>query len=100
LPEEVKSERRDRLMEMQQQIAFDWNEAQIGLQKDVILDRPVPNESNVWIGRSHADAPDIDAAVYVTGGKKRLAAGEIVKCEIVAAQDYDLIGVAMGKSRR
>jgi ribosomal protein S12 methylthiotransferase len=99
LPEEVKSERRDRLMEIQQQIAFKWNRNQIGLQKDVILDRPVPDESNVWIGRSHADAPDIDAAVYVTGGKKRLAAGDIVPCEIVTFQDYDLIGVAVGKRR-
>lgn len=100
LPEEVKSERRDRLMEIQQQIAFKWNRNQVGLQKDVILDRPVPDESNVWIGRSHADAPDIDAAVYVTGGKKRLAAGDIVQCEIVTFQDYDLIGVAVGKARR
>jgi ribosomal protein S12 methylthiotransferase len=87
-------------MEIQQQIAFKWNRNQIGLQKDVILDRPVPDESNVWIGRSHADAPDIDAAVYVTGGKKRLAPGDIVPCEIVTFQDYDLIGVAVGKSRR
>ncbi len=100
LPEEVKSERRDRLMEIQQQIVFKWNRRQIGRQKDVILDRPVPDESNVWIGRSHADAPDIDAAVYVTGGKKRLTAGNIVKCEIVTFQDYDLIGVAVGKPRR
>lgn len=100
LPEEVKNERRNRLMELQQQIVFAWNQTQIGRQKDVILDRPVPNESNVWIGRSQADAPDIDAAVYVTGGKKRLAAGDIVKVEIVTAQDYDLIGVAVGKSQR
>ncbi len=100
LPEEVKSERRDRLMEIQQQVVFKWNRSQIGLQKDVILDRPVPDESNVWIGRSHADAPDIDAAVYVTGGKKRLTAGDIVTCEIVTFQDYDLIGVAVGKPRR
>lgn len=100
LPEEVKSERRDRLMEIQQQIAFKWNRSQIGLHKDVILDRPVPDESNVWIGRSHADAPDIDAAVYVTGGHKRLAVGDIIKCEIVTFQDYDLVGVAVGKSRR
>lgn len=98
LPEEVKNERRSRLMEAQQQIAFAWNQAQIGTRKDVILDRPVPNESNVWIGRSHADAPDIDAAVYVTGGKKRLSAGDIVTCEIVAAQAYDLVGVAVGKA--
>ncbi len=100
LPEAVKEVRRQRLMETQQEIAFAWNARQIGTQKDVILDRPVPNEPNVWVGRSHADAPDIDAAVYVTGGKKRLAAGDIVSCEIVASQDYDLVGVAVGKSAK
>lgn len=99
LPEEVKNQRRDRLMAVQQQIAFEWNQTQIGTCRDVILDRPVPRETNVWIGRSHADAPDIDAVVYVTGGKKRLAAGDIVECEIVAVREYDLIGVATGKKR-
>lgn len=99
LPEQLKNERRERLMEVQQQIAFEWNQAQFGTRKHVILDRPVPGEPNVWIGRSHADAPDIDALVYVTGGKKRLAAGDIVTCEIVAAREYDLIGVATGKTR-
>lgn len=97
VPEAVKEERRQRLMETQQEIAFAWNERQIGTHKEVILDRPVPTEPNVWVGRSHADAPDIDAAVYVTGGKKRLAAGDIVTCEIVASQDYDLVAVAVGK---
>lgn len=100
LPEAIKEERRQRLMETQQEIAFAWNERQIGTQKDVILDRPVPNEPNVWVGRSHADAPDIDAAVYVTGGKKRLAPGDLVTCEIVASQDYDLVGVVVGKSAK
>lgn len=99
LPEEVKQQRRERLMEVQQQIAFEWNQAQLGTCRDVILDRPVPQETNVWIGRSHADAPDIDAVVYVTGGKKRLAAGDIVSCEIVAVREYDLIGVATGKKK-
>jgi len=100
LSEEIKDERRRRLMETQQEIAFAWNERQIGSQKDVILDRPVPNEANVWVGRSHADAPDIDAAVYVTGGNKRLTAGDIVTCEIVAAQEYDLVGVAISKAAK
>ena len=38
--------------------------------------------------------------MYVTGGKKRLSAGDIVPCEIVAAQEYDLVGVAVGKPVR
>jgi ribosomal protein S12 methylthiotransferase len=63
----------------------------------VILDQPVPNEENVWVGRSYADAPDVDGLVFVTGNKKqKLAAGQIVPVEIVASQGYDLVGVATG----
>jgi ribosomal protein S12 methylthiotransferase len=94
LPEEVKNERRDRLMEVQQRIAFDYNAAQLGRQVDVILDTPVPGERNAWVGRSYADAPDVDGVVFVTG--KKLKAGQIVPCEIVASQKYDLIASPIG----
>ncbi len=97
LPEEVKNERRDRLMEVQQQIAFDYNAAQMGKQVDVILDTPVPGERNAWVGRSYADAPDVDGVVFVTG--KKLKAGQIVPCEIVASQKYDLIASPIGAAR-
>ncbi len=97
LPEEVKLARRDRLMAVQQQIAFEWNAAQIGRQYDVLVDREVPGEKRAWIGRGYADAPDVDGAVYVSGGKLR--AGQIVRCEIVATSDYDLVGVAVDKPR-
>lgn len=97
VPEAVKEQRRGRLMEVQQAIAFARNRAQVGRRQEVILDHPVPGEKNVWIGRTPADAPDIDAVVYVTGGKSRLAAGAMVPCEIVATREYDLVGVAVGK---
>jgi ribosomal protein S12 methylthiotransferase len=61
---------------------------------DVILDAPVPQQPDVWIGRSQADAPDVDGLVYVTG--KRLSAGQIVPCEIVTARGYDLVAAALG----
>ncbi|HEY2759177.1 MAG TPA: 30S ribosomal protein S12 methylthiotransferase RimO, partial [Pirellulales bacterium] len=70
LSEDVKNSRRDQLMELQQKVAFQWNQSQIGRRYDVILDQPVIGEKDVWIGRSYADAPDVDSAVYVTG--KRL----------------------------
>jgi len=95
LPEEVKNERRERLMAIQQSISLEYNQGQIGRQLNVILDRPVENEDDVWLGRSYADAPDIDGLVYVTGNEQPLAAGQIVPCEIVAAQEYDLVGVAV-----
>jgi ribosomal protein S12 methylthiotransferase len=98
LSEDVKNERRETLMAVQQQFAFDWNAAQIGRQYDVLLDRQVPGEKDAWVGRSYADAPDVDGVVYVSGGRK-LRPGKIVRCEIVATSDYDLVGVAVGKPR-
>jgi ribosomal protein S12 methylthiotransferase len=97
LDEAVKEERRERLMAVQQETAFAWNEAQFGRQLDVLIDRAVPGESQAWIGRSYADAPDVDGVVYVTG--KKLRPGQIVPCEIVTSQGYDLVGVATGKGR-
>lgn len=95
----TKAARRDRLMAAQQVNAFDWAQSQMGNTLDVILDRAVPDQENVWIGRSYADAPDVDAVVYVTGTDEVLRAGRIVPCEIVASREYDLIGVAIGASR-
>ena len=97
LPEQLKHQRRDRLMAVQQEIALEWNHAQIGRRLDILIDKRVTGEPDAWIGRSYADAPDVDSVVYVTG--KRLAAGKIVPCEIVAVQDYDLIASAVGKGR-
>ena len=97
LSEEVKEARRERLMAVQQEVAFEWNQAQIGRQVDVLIDRGVPGEKTAWIGRGHADAPDVDGVVYVTG--QNLRPGKIVRCEIVATSDYDLVGVAVGKPR-
>lgn len=97
LDEEVKNARRDRLMEIQQQVAFGWNKSQIGRRLDVLIDMAVPGEKNAWIGRSYADAPDVDGVVFVTG--KKLKPGQIVPCEIVATQEYDLVGVAVGSPR-
>ena len=66
----------------------------------IILDRSVDPENNVWVGRSYADAPDVDALVYVTGEEDvPLAAGLIVPCEVVTFQDYDLVAAAVGNPR-
>ena len=52
--------------------------------------RPCRMSRDVWIGRTYAEAPDIDGVVFVTG--RRIEAGQIVPCEIVATSEYDLIG--------
>jgi ribosomal protein S12 methylthiotransferase len=49
---------------------------------------------DVWLGRTAADAPDIDCVVYVTPRPDQpLAAGQIIPVEVVAASGYDLAGV-------
>ncbi len=97
LPDEVKQERRERLMAEQQEVAFAWNDRQLGKRLDVLLDSAVPGEAGAYIGRSFADAPDIDGVVYVTG--RKLKPGQIVPCEIVTSQGYDLVAAAVGKPR-
>jgi len=99
VPAEVMESRRERLMQVQQEIAFAALQRQVGHTLDVILDQPVPGEKNVWIGRGSADAPDVDGLVFVTGNQVKLRAGDIVPCEIVATQEYDLVAVATGKPR-
>jgi len=89
LSDEVKEARVDELMTLQQQIAFDWAEQMVGYELDVIIDEPT-EDSNVWIGRSYADAPEIDANIFVQG--EGLEVGDIVPVEILQANEYDLIG--------
>ncbi|MFN5103600.1 MAG: 30S ribosomal protein S12 methylthiotransferase RimO, partial [Planctomycetota bacterium] len=96
LPERIKKERRKRLMAVQQKNAFEWCAKQQGKRLSVLLDKPVDGASNSWIGRSYADAPDVDACVFVTPSEDlQLKAGDLVECEIVSSKEYDLIGVAM-----
>jgi ribosomal protein S12 methylthiotransferase len=96
-PPEVGEARRGRVLEAQQKIAFGWNEAQIGRRLDVLVDRQVSEDPPAFVGRSYADAPEIDGAVYVTG--EGLAPGQIVPCEIVATKEYDLIAAAVADPR-
>ena len=88
--------RRDELMRVQQTIAHDHSRRQIGRVLDVIIDRQSAEREDVWIGRSQADAPDIDCVVYVTAPGSSAAqplTGRIVPVEIVASSGYDLAGV-------
>ncbi len=98
LPMEVRQKRRDRLMEIQQEIVVARNQNLVGQTLQVLVDRSVPDEQGVWIGRSRADAPDVDGLVFITeNGEQPLSPGVMTRCEIVASQQYDLIGVATDK---
>jgi ribosomal protein S12 methylthiotransferase len=97
IPESVRNARRDRVMAVQQEIAFAWNQSQQGRRLDVLIDAELPGQPGAALGRSYADAPEVDGNVYVTG--EGLSPGQIVPCEIVASRGYDLIGVAVDAPR-
>ena len=90
--DEVAQDRMGRLMATQQAIAFDWNERRVGTSEEVLIDSELPEQEGVWIGRTRGEAPDIDGVVYVSGAEGRsIGVGDLVRCEIVASQGYDLI---------
>lgn len=88
LPEEVKTDRRDELMALQQKIAFDFADSLVSYELDVLIDSQ-DGEGNS-IGRTFADAPEIDGSVTVT--ESAAMPGEFVSVEITARDGYDLVG--------
>jgi ribosomal protein S12 methylthiotransferase len=83
-------------MRVQQPIAHAHARSQIGKVLDVIIDAQSKERDDVWVGRTQADAPDIDCVVYVTApgtSAGRPLTGRIIPVEIVASSGYDLAGV-------
>ncbi|HEV3120916.1 MAG TPA: 30S ribosomal protein S12 methylthiotransferase RimO [Isosphaeraceae bacterium] len=92
LPEEVKIQRRDALMALQQPIAFAFNQSLVGKRLDVLIDGPYSGGPGLWQGRTYADAPDVDGLAIIEGAG--IQTGDLVPCTIVGAQGYDLIARA------
>ena len=88
IPEKVKIDRQNRLMEIQRDISNSKNQQKIGETVKVIIDR---KEANGWIGRSEADSPEVDQEIHFTAGKIKLSAGQFVQVKITDADDYDLM---------
>lgn len=95
LDEDTKIDRMEKIMAAQKAIMLELNQSKVGNQTSIIIDRPVPNESTAFQGRSSADAPDIDSTVFVTSHDRALSPGEIIDVELVAVSGYDLVGVAI-----
>jgi ribosomal protein S12 methylthiotransferase len=91
LPDEVMDARRDELMSLQQEIAFEYSRSVIGYELDAIIDGPVEDVENVWQGRIYADAPEIDAVVYISA--ENLKPGDLIPVEITGSDDYDLLAI-------
>ena len=90
VPDEVKAQRLDALMALQQQISLERNQAQVGRTLPVLVEG---YGDGISVGRSYRDAPEIDGLVFVPG---ELPLGEIVPVRIDGAMTYDLTGYPAG----
>ena len=93
-------QRQEHLMNLQRQVILDRNDTLIGQTLDCMIDQPVPDHAGAWVARSKSDAPDVDALVFVTETDHPLQPGDIVSCEVVTKQEYDLIAVAVAPPSR
>ena len=90
IPQELKEKRRDEIMELQQEIAFEKSEAMVGRVLTVLIEGKVVDEP-AYVGRTYMDAPGVDGLIFVNTGEE-LMSGDFVRVKVTGAADYDLIG--------
>ncbi|EGV43314.2 30S ribosomal protein S12 methylthiotransferase RimO [Bizionia argentinensis JUB59] len=87
VPEDVKQERANEIMEIQSQISWELNQAKIGQEFKVVIDR---KEGEYFVGRTEFDSPDVDNEVLIEASKTYLKTGEYAQVIITEAADFDL----------
>ncbi|MEO2071597.1 MAG: 30S ribosomal protein S12 methylthiotransferase RimO [Zunongwangia sp.] len=92
VPDEVKQERANEVMEIQSQISWELNQQKIGQTFKVIIDR---KEGNYFIGRTEFDSPDVDNEVLIDATEIYLKTGEYYDIKITDAADFDLYGTPL-----
>lgn len=88
VPEKIKQERADEIMEIQQQISYEMNQSKIGQIYKVIIDR---KEGEFYIGRTEFDSPEVDGEVLIKS-MKDLKTGSFYSVKITRADEFDLYG--------
>ena len=86
--DEVKQERVDALMDLQQGISLELNRAKIGNTYKVLIDR---KESGSFIGRTEFDSPEVDNEVILDGTKEYIRVGDFVQAKVTSAAEFDLM---------
>lgn len=89
VPEDIKLQRANEIMEIQSQISWELNQDKIGKEFKVVIDR---KEGNYFVGRTEYDSPDVDNEVLIDATKTYLKTGEFTKVKIIEAEDFDLYG--------
>jgi ribosomal protein S12 methylthiotransferase len=89
VPEEVKQERAQQIMDLQQGISFELNQQKVGKEFKVLIDR---KEGNYFIGRTEFDSPEVDNEVLVDAREHFLRIGDFAQIHITSAEEFDLFG--------
>jgi len=87
VPEEVKMQRANEIMEIQSQISWELNQEKIDKEFKVIIDR---KEGNYFVGRTQFDSPDVDNEVLINAKKSYIRSGDFATVKIISAEDFDL----------
>ena len=87
VPEDVKMQRANEIMEIQSQISWELNQEKIGKEFKVVIDR---KEGNYFVGRTEFDSPDVDNEVLIDATTTYLKTGEFKRVKIIDAEDFDL----------
>ena len=90
IDEDIKIKRRNEIMELQQEIAFENAEDMIGRELLVMIEGKVVDE-NAYVGRTYMDCPNVDGNIFITTDEE-LITGDFVKVKVTGAAEYDLIG--------
>lgn len=90
IDEDIKIKRRNEIMELQQEIAFENAENMIGRELLVMIEGKVVDE-NAYVGRTYMDCPNVDGNIFITTDEE-LITGDFVKVKVTGAAEYDLIG--------
>lgn len=88
--QETKEERRDAIMELQQEISFDFSKSMIGKTLEVMIEGKVADE-NAYVGRTFMDGPGVDGMIFVQTAEE-LMSGDFARVRVTGAMEYDLIG--------
>ena len=89
IPEEVKLQRANEIMELQSQISWELNQEKVGKTFRCLIDR---KEGNYFVGRTEYDSPDVDNEVLIDAKKHYVKIGDFTDVKIIEAADYDLYG--------
>ena len=88
--QEVKEERRDAIMELQQEISYDFSKSMVGKTLEVMIEGKVADE-NAYVGRTYMDGPGVDGMIFVQTAEE-LMSGDFARVRVTGAMEYDLIG--------